>query len=571
MHSRVIVLKLGGSVLESPDSLPKAVHEIYRWRREGYAVVAVVSAFAGETDRLLSQARNFGAQEASIAALAATGELQSAALLGAALDRAGIPVRVLHPAALAWTAEGSALEALPQQLDVVRLRAALHTSGVVVLPGFSGIDAGGACVLFGRGGSDLSALFVAQQLGARCRLLKDVVGLWESDPSRPLEPGQRAPRRYARASWANALATDGQILQHRALRWAQAHQFEFEVAALGSEEATLVGGTSTRWSTPRAAPQPLRMILLGLGTVGRGIWQQWSCLGEQVELVAVASRQRSRAAELGVPIERWYADPQQALRVDADVVIEVLGGLEPARSLIERALRSGRSVITANKQVLGQAGLELETLARLQGVALLGSACVGGSTPVLERVQARRTQICGLRGVLSGSVNSILELVSNQHSLAEALQLARDQGLTEIDASRDLEGRDAADKLRVLARILGKETLCVEREQLDEHVLSWARAARTCGHRVRQVSQLDLGQGKIRAQVQFQELAPGDPLFDLPGASNAVVLIGEEEPLEIVRGLGAGSWPTAQSVLGDLLTLQRQRHSAAPQVHPLAG
>ena len=197
MRPRLIVLKLGGSVLESEASLPRAVHEIYRWRRDGFAVVAVVSAFAGETDRLLERARSLGAAAASSAAAAATGELTSAALLGAALDRAGVPACVLTPAALALRADGDPLEADPVALESARLEAVLEREGVAVVPGFAGIDARGRTVLLGRGGSDLSALFLAHALGARCRLLKDVDGLYEWDPARP---GPR-PRRYATAKW----------------------------------------------------------------------------------------------------------------------------------------------------------------------------------------------------------------------------------------------------------------------------------------------------------------------------------------------------------------------------------
>ena len=219
MRERVIVLKLGGSVLLDEAALPSAVHEIYRWRRAGYAVAAVVSALAGETDRLLARAREAAPDGSpyTAAALAANGEALAASLLAAALDRAGVPACVLSPSALRLRAEGAPLDAAPAALDRGRLARALAREGVAIVPGFAGEDADGRTVLFGRGGSDLTALFLAHELGARCRLLKDVGALFERDPAAPGPP----PRRYARASFADALALDGSIVQHKALRFAR--------------------------------------------------------------------------------------------------------------------------------------------------------------------------------------------------------------------------------------------------------------------------------------------------------------------------------------------------------------
>ena len=185
MHEPVIVLKLGGSVLADEAALPVAVHEVYRWRREGFGVVAVVSALAGETDALLARAPDRDAAPHAVAALAALGELRSAALLGAQLQAAGLAARVLQPAALRFRAQGDPLDAQPVALDVRPLRSALRDGAVAVVPGFFAHDAEGRAVLLGRGGSDLSALFVAARLGARCRLVKDVDGLFTADPAAP--------------------------------------------------------------------------------------------------------------------------------------------------------------------------------------------------------------------------------------------------------------------------------------------------------------------------------------------------------------------------------------------------
>ncbi|HZJ70924.1 MAG TPA: aspartate kinase, partial [Planctomycetota bacterium] len=194
----VIVLKLGGSVLAGEESLPVAVHEIYRWRRSGFAVVAVVSALAGDTEALLARAARDGEPSSphATAALAKLGELRSAALLGVQLEQAGVPARVLMPAALRLRARGDPLDAHPVSLDATPLRRAFAAGDVAVVPGFFAHDAEGRAVLFGRGGSDLTALFLSARLRARCRLLKDVDGLYTGDPNAP----GPAPIRYAEAS-----------------------------------------------------------------------------------------------------------------------------------------------------------------------------------------------------------------------------------------------------------------------------------------------------------------------------------------------------------------------------------
>jgi hypothetical protein len=185
MPGRPVVLKLGGSVLLDATRLRRAVHEIYRWRREGREVVAVVSAFAGRTDEILDRCMRLdpglepaGHRRLSPFALAAAlgaGEAESAAFLGAQLDRAGVPATVLSPGAVGLRADGDPLDATPREVDTGPIERALERDGVVVFPGFVALDAAGRAVTLGRGGSDLTALFLAHALAAdRCRLIKDV-------------------------------------------------------------------------------------------------------------------------------------------------------------------------------------------------------------------------------------------------------------------------------------------------------------------------------------------------------------------------------------------------------------
>ncbi len=557
MRERVIVLKLGGSVLLDEASLPQAVHEIYRWRRAGHAVVAVVSALAGETDRLLSRSSAPDGSPYTAAALAANGEALSAALLAAALDRAGVPARVLSPSALRLRADGPPLDATPAALDRERLARALASEGVAIVPGFAGEDAEGRAVLLGRGGSDLTALFLASALGARCRLLKDVGALFERDPAAPGPP----PRRFARASFADALLLDGTIVQHKALRFARDRGLEFEVGGLNRARATLVGSRPSRLEPPETAPRPLRVALLGLGTVGGGVWSLLRDLPSHFEPVAVAARDAEKARVLGVPPNLRITDPFDALAADPDVVVELLGGAEPAGSLLSAALDRGRDVVTANKRVLAERGAELESLALGKGARLRGSAAVGGSAPVLEHVaRLRPGDALRVRGVLNGTVNFVLGELASGQDLESALAGARARGLTERDAARDLDGRDAADKLCVIASKLGVAGLSVERSGMDAAdpaTPERAARARSRGRALRQIATLDL-ESRPEARVELLELDADDPLCALAGARNAIVIERRDGGSERVEGVGAGRWPAAQAVLGDLLALARE-------------
>jgi homoserine dehydrogenase len=551
----LIVLKLGGSVLPSEGGLRLAVHEVYRWRRAGRRVVCVVSALAGETDRLLGWARRLSPEpaDAAVAAVASTGELQSAALLGVLLDRAGIAASVLSPAALRLRAEGPPLDATPASIDRGRLAEALDRDGVVVVPGFVGEDGSGRSVLFGRGGSDLTALFLARELGAPCRLVKDVDGLFESDPALPGPPS----RRFERASFEAVLATDGTIVQHKAARFARDARVAFEVGGLGGDRPTYVGDWPSRFADDARVPRrPLRLAILGLGTVGGGVLDLVRDLPDTFDVVAVCARDAERARRLDVGHERFHSDPVRAATAGAEVVVELLGGQETARAAIAAAFDAGADVVTANKRVLAAHGAELR--ARAGSRRLLASAAVGGSAPILERIAARPSGAWReVRGVLNGTVNFVLDRTAAGMGLDDALSDARRRGLAELGEERDLSGLDAADKLAVIGQALGHQDLDVEVEGFGAEHLDRCRSAARRGRALRQVSRLALESSRPRASVRFEETGAEDPLHAVAGARNAVLLEARDGRSECIGGLGAGRWPTAEAVLADLLDLAR--------------
>ena len=553
MHRpRVIVLKLGGSVLSDQTTLRRAVHEIYRWRREGWSVVAVVSALAGTTDELLRGAYRICERPApwAVATLVSNGESHCAALLGLHLDRAGVDARVLTPAAIGFVAGGDPLDAWPAALDAAPLRRALQRGAVAVVPGYAALDADGGTVVLGRGGSDLTALFLADRLGAdRCRLVKDVDGLYERDPALG-----GTPRRFERATWDDALATDGTIVQHKALRFARERSIELELGRWNGVRPTRIGSRPTRFARAADRPVKRRVALLGLGTVGGGVWELARRLPGELEVVAVAVRDPARARDAGVPRELVTTDVVGAATAGADVVVEALGGLDPAGRAVEAALAAGADVVTANKRLLAESGAALRALAGRHGCRLLGSASVGGSAPVLERVRVLRPRdVRSVRAVLNGTTNFVLGELARGRPLDGAVREAQALGLAERDPSRDLSGEDALDKLFVIAGELGFDAPVVgRREPVAEHATPR-----------RHVATLRVGPGLAEASVRLAAPREDDPLADVPAEHNAAVIELADGTREVVRGKGAGRWPTAEAVVADLLELVRDRRPAA--------
>lgn len=590
MHRReLIVLKLGGSVLRDRDALAQAVHEVYRWQRIGCDVVAVVSALEGETDRLLAEARSVCEEPDAghCAALLATGELRSAALLALALQRAGLEARALTPHQInlrVHARAGEALDAEPTGVDAARIERELDVGRIVVIPGFIGVAAEGELCTLGRGGSDLSALYIAHALranggaGVRCRLVKDVPGLYTRDPRRP---GPRAELLGA-ITFTDALKLDGGIIQHKAVRFAATLGYEFELGGLHAEFATRVGTEQTepaeneRESTELSLT-PLRVVLLGLGTVGLGVYRRLSALPEQFVVTAAVCRSVSRAASQGVEPSVLRAGAasvfaQADILDNCDVLIEAIGGIEPAGGVVEAALARGIHVVTANKALVAARLPALREIAARSGAGLRFAAAVGGAAPLVEAVERLCAEeragggIVRIDGVLNGTVNFLLEAVSRGASFEDALTDAQRRGLAEADPTRDLSGRDAADKLAVLSALVSEggavlEAASVPRDELGAESSAQVQHVPTEGGAVRQVSRIEFGEnGAVTgAEVRLRAVPRGHPLADLPGALNAAVITLRDGTSVTVRGAGAGRWPTTEAVVGDVMEIARNR------------
>lgn len=561
----IVVLKFGSSVLPDELSLPTAVHEIYRHVRAGRRVVAVVSALGDTTDRLLSRAQGYvpNPDSCALAAWVATGEAQAAALLALAVDRAGTPVTVLDSGSIGLRTTGPILDGSVAELNGEAIRRALAATPVLVVPGFVGRDEIGRATLLGRGGSDLTALFIAAEIGAKhCVLLKDVDGLYDSDPA-----SNTRARRYATVSYDDVLALSEGIVQHKAVRFARSRGVEFSVACIGKDEGTTVGASPSRFhgaanETCSAAGtiRPLRVGLLGLGTVGRGVYDRLVARPELFEVVGIAVRDVEKHAAAGVARELLTTDAWDVVRGDCDVIVETIGGVEPASELIAEALRLSRDVVTANKAVIAAEYERLVALAEVSGSQLLFSAAVGGGVPVIEAVEraAQRGRVQSIEGVLNGTTNFVLDRLAEGVAFEDAVKLAQALGFAEADPSADLDGLDAANKLAVLARVafgVNLNPTDVIREGIRGLSTEGVVAAKRAGGAVRLVGRLTNEGGRIVATVKPEILGAGSPLARAKDEGNAAVIRGVDGSETIVAGRGAGRWPTTESVVADLFDL----------------
>lgn len=562
-EKQIIILKFGSSVLRSENDLPTAVHEIYRWWREGFQVVAVVSAFGNTTDELTRRAHSVCDQpnDELVAALLATGEAASSALLGLALSRSGIRATVLDAEQAGFATDGPVLDANLTSIDTANVLEALR-NGVVVLPGFVGKGRAGKTTLLGRGGSDLTALFIAQRLGASCRLVKDVDGLYTSDPNSPSGP---LAARFIRVSYATAARVGGAVVQLKAIDFAERHRLRFTVSSVGSNPATEIGPYADSIALPDGPIQPLRVALLGCGTVGGGVYQRLAALPAIFNVVGVGTRNVEHAIQAGVPARLITIRLEALIAEPVDVVIELLGGEEPARTHISRALRLGRHVVTANKSLLANDVTTLQRLASNNGVALKYSAAIGGVLPALETIsRARKLAVAPLHsisGVLNGTTNFILDQLADGATLSDAVSTAQKNGYAERDAQLDLNGTDAAQKLILLARAAFDVDLplnSIEIQGIQNLNTNQVRAARKNGRITRLVAECRRETHGLAATVSPIELPFDHPLALVGGVENRLIIQSQTGRSWDICGGGAGRWPTTEAVMADLFDLWRE-------------
>ena len=325
--------------------------------------------------------------------------------------------------------------------------------------------------------------------------------------------------------------------------------------------------------------KPLKVAVLGCGSVGSQVVR---LLGEQatdlaarvgapVELAGVAVRRLDAQREVEVPEGLLTTDATALVtRDDIDLVVEVIGGIEPARSLILAALESGKSVVTANKALLAEDGPTLFEAAEKAGRDLYYEAAVAGAIPILRplRESLAGDRVTRVLGIVNGTTNFILDRMdSSGAGFAEALEEAQELGYAEADPTADVEGFDAAAKAAILASLAFHSRVTasdVHREGIAEVTAADVQSAREMNSVVKllaicELRETDEGQSAVAVRVHPAMIPRSHPLASVREAFNAVFVESEAAGQLMFYGPGAGGSPTASAVLGDLVTVARNR------------
>jgi homoserine dehydrogenase len=324
--------------------------------------------------------------------------------------------------------------------------------------------------------------------------------------------------------------------------------------------------------------RPVRVAMVGCGVVGsqvaRLIHEQAADLearvGAPVELVGIGVRRLGLPRDVDLPAELFTTDAEALVtRDDVDVVVEVIGGIEPARSLIRAALANGASVVTANKALLAEDGASLFAAAEAANRDLYYEAAVAGAIPILRplRESLAGDRVTRVLGIVNGTTNFILDRMdSSGAGFTEALEEAQALGYAEADPTADVEGFDAAAKAAILASLAFHTRVSAEdvyREGIAEVTASDVASAREMGSVVKLLAICALEEGPdgpaVSARVHPAMIPRSHPLASVREAYNAVFVESEAAGQLMFYGPGAGGAPTASAVLGDLVTVARNR------------
>jgi homoserine dehydrogenase len=546
-----LVLNFGHSVLRSLSDYTEAASEIYRHYRKGLNIVAVTSAQGDQTDVLSAEARRIGPEGAArnMPELLQLGERRSAALLALALERIGAPAFVRQARDLGLTAQGDPMNAELTGLNTAQLLQDLKDHDIVVMPGFVAIGEKDRAVLLGQGGADLTALYVADQLQAPALLLKDVDGVYDRDPKQSTDI---APRRYGRVSYADLRRKAAPLIASRALDYAESTGQRFRIGQPGVATTTLVGDVS---DAPLEVenPKTLKIAMMGLGIVGGGIWRRVTAHPDRFEIVRVMVRNIDKYIDQGYPEEVLTTDAADLFAAEPDIFIDVSGPVEPALGLTRDMLAKGVHVVSANKQAIATGGQDLLDHAEASSARLLFSSAAGGGMPVLEMCIREKGRIARVEALLNGTTNFMLGEMDAGMSYEDALRIAQERGYAEADPTADVDGHDAAAKIRLVSLLGFGHAL--EPEQIDRDTLAGVDDKKAPGMVVKRVARVSGDTGKIVADLRLRALSPNNFLAKADGEDAHAVFDFTDGDRYVIRGKGAGRWPTTESVMADLYDL----------------
>ena len=324
----------------------------------------------------------------------------------------------------------------------------------------------------------------------------------------------------------------------------------------------------------------LKVGLLGLGVVGSEVASHLfryvdsieRKFGTRVEIKKILVRDLSKPRGETIPDSLITTNPEEVLRSpELDVIVEVMGGEQPAATFLFEALISGKHVITANNEVMAKFGPSLLALANRNKVRLLFEASVGGAIPIIGNLSSDliANKVSSIRGIINGTSNYILTRMSEDHAeFGKALEEAQQQGYAETDPTNDIEGTDAVYKLSIMSALAfhtavnPDDVYCEGITQLQTQDF---RYADELGYAIKSLGIASLNGSSIQARVHPVLLPKGHMLAKVDGVYNAIEIAGDLCGQVLFHGRGAGKEPTASAVLGDLFEIMRTRNLSGLQ------
>ena len=322
-----------------------------------------------------------------------------------------------------------------------------------------------------------------------------------------------------------------------------------------------------------SAEKTLKVALLGCGNVGSQVARLLReeadelavRIGARLELAGIAVRRLSHPRP-GIDPALLTTDPMElATRPDIDIVVEVVGGIEPARSVLLAAMKNGKSVVTANKALLAEYGEEIHGASRAFGADLYYEAAVAGAIPLLRplRESLAGDTVHRVLGIVNGTTNFILDRMDSAGSdFSESLEEAQALGYAEPDPTADVEGFDAAAKAAILASLAFHTRVTaadVYREGITEVSAADIASAKLLGRTVKLLAICERSGDGVAVRVHPAMIPRSHPLAAVGGAYNAVFVEAKSAGQLMFYGAGAGGTPTASAVLGDLVAVARNR------------
>ncbi len=546
----VIVLNFGHSVLRSLEDYTNAASEIYRHYRQGQNVVAVTSAQGDQTDVLMAEARRVGPEglAKNLPELIQLGERRSAALLALALERIGAPAFVRQARDLGLKAKGAYTDAELVSLNSEQLLQDLKDHDIVVMPGYVAIGEKDRSVLLGQGGADLTALFVAKQIDAPALLLKDVDGVYARDPKQIGD----SPARYNEISWDDMARVASPLVEPKALGFAKKYEQTFRIGKPGIPRYTEIGA-KTGPLTDAPQIKKLRVAMMGCGVVGGGVYRRMKAHPNRFDIGKIMVRNVDKYIDQGFKPGELTTEFSDLLASKPDIFIDVSGGIEPALSHTKAMIDAGVHVVSANKQAIAEGGRDLIDFATDKNIQLLFSSAAGGGMPVLEMCLREKGRITRVQALLNGTTNYMLGEISKGRSYEDALADAQEKGFAEADPSADVNGADAAAKIRLVSLLGFDEEISLE--AIPRDTIENFRPNAPLKGAVKRIATVWHDSNGFSTNLELKDLSLNNFIAQADGEEAHAIFDFDDGDQYRIRGKGAGRWPTTESVMADLFDI----------------